>query len=564
MDTLKNNLINTYQLFLSLVLIIFLSFIVVSQATAFQSKYKAQTTNDVYVPIDELQFSLTPLSIEESKIEVEAWTLVLKRHVRLVSEAEIMLSQKQKHIQAAQNLADMSEERAEAFKKEQKSIAHKKEVKENYEKLIAEVDKLSEDEAQKEAVKEMISNESSDSESSHALAEKAEKYSEKLVTKRSLLINNLTLLREQKNDLLERYLIVLDNWEAKGGDAKLNRLYVDAVSDTTTVDLTDGNTAWLTMKGWMWSKDGGVFWLTRFIKFTLALLFVYLVSLFVGKVADAALSLNHKISSLLKEFIQTSARRVVLGIGFLMSLTIIEVNVGPVLALIGAAGLVIGLALQSTLSNFASGMLILIYRPFDVGDVIEINGSSGFVHSMTLLSTMIKTYDNQHLIVPNNSVWGSTIVNVTGSLTRRVDLVFGIGYSDDMEKARQIMVDVLEKHPAVLKKPEYMVKVHELGDSSVNFICRPWVKTSDYWDVYWDVTLQVKEQFDLQGITIPFPQRDVHLHNVQAEQPKLQESKVAIPQAHETQASKVAGTKSNVPRGDVPKSSESKDDDSEA
>jgi small conductance mechanosensitive channel len=534
MNDKKHISINACPLILSLVLITFLSFICIAQAAAFQSKYKAETINNIYVPIDELQFSLTHLSLEESKIEVDAWALVLKKHIKLLSEADILLSQNQKHIQAALNLADMSADSAKTFEKEQKTLAHKKEVKQNYQKLIAEVDKLSENEDKKEAVKEMISNEYSDSESLKALSEKAEEYSEKLVTKRSLFINNKTLLREQKNDLLERYLVVLDNWEAKGGDAKLNRLYVDAVSDTTAVDLTDRNTAWLTIKGWIWSKDGGVFWLTRVVKFSIALLFVYLVSLLVGKVADASLSLNHKISSLLKEFIQTSARRIVLGIGFLMSLTIIEVNVGPVLALIGAAGLVIGLALQSTLSNFASGMLILIYRPFDVGDAIKIDGSSGFVHSMTLLSTIIKTFDNQHLIVPNNSVWGSTIVNVTGSLTRRVDLVFGIGYSDDMEKARQIMVDVLEKHPAVLKKPEFMVKVHELGDSSVNFICRPWVKTSDYWNVYWDVTLEVKEQFDLQGITIPFPQRDIHLHNVPAEQPKLEESKMAKTQTHES------------------------------
>jgi small conductance mechanosensitive channel len=426
---------------------------------------------------------------------------------------------------------------------------------------MAQVDELTEDENEKNQVKKMIAQESGDAASVKILAEKAEAYSKKLVTKRSLLIDNLTLLREQKNDMLDRYLVVLDNWRLKGGDTKFHDLYVAAVRDTTTVDLTDGNTAWLTIKGWMWSKDGGVLWLTNTIKFLVALFFVYLISLVAGKVADAALSINNKISFLLKDFIKVSVRRTVLIIGFIMSLTIIDVNVAPVLALIGAAGLVIGLALQSTLSNFASGMLILIYRPFDVGDVIEINGSSGFVHSMTLLSTMIKTYDNQHLIVPNNSVWGSTIVNVTGSKTRRVDLVFGIGYQDDMEKARQIMLDVLEKHPLTLEKPDYTVKVHELGDSSVNFICRPWVKTADYWDVYWDITLQVKEQFDLQGITIPFPQRDVHIHNVQPERPKANLAKV---EEQKTEVPQVKGANTNTPKGDVPKSDLSRDDDSEA
>jgi len=205
---------------------------------------------------------------------------------------------------------------------------------------------------------------------------------------------------------------------------------------------------------------------------------------------------------------------VILIIGFIVSLTLIEINVAPVLALIGAAGLVVGLALQGTLSNFASGMLILIYRPFDVGDIIEIDGVTGTVHSMTLLSTSIKTFDNQHLVVPNNNIWGTTIVNVTGSRTRRVDLVFGIGYGDDMVKAEKIMLDVVSRHDLVLENPAPVVKVNELADSSVNFVCRPWVKTENYLDVYWDITRQVKEEFDKQGVSIPFPQRDVHVHQI--------------------------------------------------
>jgi small conductance mechanosensitive channel len=194
-----------------------------------------------------------------------------------------------------------------------------------------------------------------------------------------------------------------------------------------------------------------------------------------------------------------------------VSLTILGINVGPVLALIGAAGLVVGLALQSTLSNFASGVFILIYRPFDVNDIIKVGGVVGHVQSMTLVSTTIKTLDNQLVIIPNNSVWGDTIINVTGSTERRIDLMFGIGYGDDFTKAQKIMQKILDDHPKVLKKPESQVRVHELGDSSVNFVCRPWVKTDDYWDVYWDVTEAVKREFDAQGVSIPFPQQDVHL-----------------------------------------------------
>ena len=350
-------------------------------------------------------------------------------------------------------------------------------------------------------------------ESLSELSEKAEKYGDKLQERRESLIMNLTELRSEKNDALERFLVVVNSWEAKGADGSELHLYANVLSGTK-VDLTDGNAAWLTIQGWMMSQDGGLRWLANIIKFIISISLVYLLSRTAGKLTDAALSRNNNLSTLLKDFIKVSVRRIILVIGFIVSLTLIEINVGPVLALIGAAGLVVGLALQSTLSNFASGMLILIYRPFDVGDIINIDGVTGTVDSMTLLSTSIKTFDNQHLVVPNNNIWGTTIVNVTGSRTRRVDLVFGIGYGDDMAKAERIMLDVVKKHELVLSYPEPIIKVNELADSSVNFVCRPWVKTENYLDVYWDITRQVKEEFDKQGVSIPFPQRDVHVHQV--------------------------------------------------
>jgi len=192
----------------------------------------------------------------------------------------------------------------------------------------------------------------------------------------------------------------------------------------------------------------------------------------------------------------------------------LEVKLAPVLAIIGAAGFVVAFALQGTLSNFASGLMILAYRPFDVGDVVNTGGVAGTVESMNLVSTTIKSFDNQHIVVPNNSIWGGVITNVTGKPIRRVDMVFGISYSDDIGKAIEVMETILKEHPLILADPPITVKLHELGDSSLNFICRPWVKTADYWTVYWDVTRAVKERFDAAGISIPFPQRDVHVHTV--------------------------------------------------
>jgi len=190
------------------------------------------------------------------------------------------------------------------------------------------------------------------------------------------------------------------------------------------------------------------------------------------------------------------------------------VNIGPLLAGIGVVGFVVGFALQDTLSNFAAGFMILLYRPYDVGDFVTAGGVTGTVQSMSLVSTTFKTGDNQRIIVPNGSIWGGTIQNVTANDTRRVDMVFGIGYNDDVDQAQKVLEEIVNGHELILKDPEAVIRVHELADSSVNFVVRPWTNTSDYWAVYWDVTLQVKKRFDAAGISIPYPQQDVHMHQL--------------------------------------------------
>ena len=157
--------------------------------------------------------------------------------------------------------------------------------------------------------------------------------------------------------------------------------------------------------------------------------------------------------------------------------------------------------------------MILFYKPFDVDDWVDVSGVVGKVKSMTLVTTTIMTPDNKLMIVPNNSIWGNIITNVTGSSERRVDLEFGIGYEADIDKAQKVLNEIMAEHKLVLKDPEPAVHLHELADSSVNFICRPWVKTADYWTVFWDITREVKLRFDKEGISIPFPQWDVHLYD---------------------------------------------------
>jgi small conductance mechanosensitive channel len=185
-------------------------------------------------------------------------------------------------------------------------------------------------------------------------------------------------------------------------------------------------------------------------------------------------------------------------------------------AIVGAAGLAIGLALQGSLANFAAGVLILIFRPFKVGDFVEVAGVSGAVQNIQIFTTELHTPDNKKVIVPNGGVISGNITNYSANNTRRVDLVFGIGYSEDIDVAKTLLQTVLAAEPKVLQDPAPTIGVVELADSSVNLVCRPWVNTADYWDVYFNVTEAVKKALDAGGISIPFPQRDLHLHHVNA------------------------------------------------
>jgi small conductance mechanosensitive channel len=190
------------------------------------------------------------------------------------------------------------------------------------------------------------------------------------------------------------------------------------------------------------------------------------------------------------------------------------------IAIIGAAGLAIGLALQGSLANFAAGVLLIIFRPFKAGDYIEGAGVAGVVEEIQIFTTQLKTPDNKTIIIPNANLTGGNIVNYSAKDTRRVDMVFGVGYGDDLKKVRQILEDILAKDERVLQDPAPTIGVVELADNSVNFVCRPWVKSADYWGVYFGTTEAVKNRFDAEGVSIPYPQRDVHVfeHKVETVQ----------------------------------------------
>jgi small conductance mechanosensitive channel len=253
----------------------------------------------------------------------------------------------------------------------------------------------------------------------------------------------------------------------------------------------------------------------------ITILFILFVAGVLARLARRAVtrllgSRRIRVSDLLKGLVVGTASKLVWLLGLLVVLSVLGINIGPALAGLGIAGFVLGFALQDSLSNFAAGLMIMVYRPFDVGDLVTAAGVTGKVKDLTLVSTVITTLDNQLLVVPNGKIWGDVINNVTGQTMRRVDMVFGIGYDDDMRKAQRILKEILASHDLVLDDPEPVVRVHNLGDSSVDFICRPWCKTDDYWDVHWDVTQAAKERFDEEGVSIPFPQRDVHIYTAGA------------------------------------------------
>jgi small conductance mechanosensitive channel len=184
------------------------------------------------------------------------------------------------------------------------------------------------------------------------------------------------------------------------------------------------------------------------------------------------------------------------------------------IAVLGAAGFAVGLALQGSLANFAAGVLIIIFRPFKSGDFVEAGGVAGVVENIQIFTTTMRTGDNKTIIIPNGQITSGTIVNYSTKDTRRVDMVIGVGYGDDLDKVRRVLEEILKEDERVLEDPAPTIGVLELADSSVNFAVRPWVKSADYWPVYFALHEKVKKRFDKEGISIPFPQQDVHIHQV--------------------------------------------------
>jgi small conductance mechanosensitive channel len=462
------------------------------------------TTSDPEIPVGELELALQPLTKGELLTEAGGWQKLVQEQSEEIADLDIVIKQLNTGMAKAAEAKESAETAAKALDEATKTLA---EARSSGDAAAAETAEEQLNEA-REALSEAEKMTAETAEASAGNKERVEELAE-----------TAAALREERTLLIDRFNAVLDEIEAKTVETDTDtlntvkdyRLYARAVTGIK-VDVEDTQSAWLVVRNWLTSEEGGLRW-AKNIAIAAGILFVaWVLSKIIAALVHRGLKATDRTSALLEDFLVGSARWIIMIVGVIMALASLEVSIGPLLAAVGAAGFVIAFALQDSLGNVASGLMILFFKPFDTGDVVTAGGVTGKVASMNLVATTIQTFDNQRMVVPNNKIWHDVITNATGVDQRRVDMEFGIGYADDVDKAQAVLEEIVANHPKVLKEPEPIIKVHTLADSSVNFICWPWAKPEDFGTVRWDIIRAVKKRFDEEGIGIPFPQRDVHVY----------------------------------------------------
>ncbi len=460
--------------------------------------YRPVTTSDLEVPLDELRILVRPLTKAELEVEAQAWFDLLRVKAKQFAAVELGLMLTNK-----------------AMTPEEQAV-----VAETTLETVTDIQQQAEETAAESLPRQPGVTGAEESPSGATPAERRktpsdhpidEKPGEVAAEKKQALLLSFRELQEQRTMIVERLKVVLSSLEAKGGDGKELRAYMNEASG---IDLKaqDARTAWTAIGGWLGSKEGGERWAWNIGRFFTILLFSYFAAKIVAGIANWLMERHLQLSRLAENLVSRMIKNVLMLIGLAVALTALEIDITPIIAAIGATGFIVGFALQGTLSNFASGLMILVNRPFDVGDTVSAGGVTGQIHEMSLVATTFRTFDNQTIFVPNNEIWGNIITNITANEQRRVDMEFGIGYDDNVDEAERIIREVVKANELVLEEPEPVITLHELGDSAVNIVCRPWAKTSDWWAVKTQVTRQVKQRFDQAGISFPYPQRDVHLY----------------------------------------------------
>ncbi len=462
------------------------------------------TTSAPDVPVAELELRLQPLTKGELLTEAGGWQKLVQEKSDEIADVEIIIKRLNTGIEKAAAAKTAAETAAADLETATKALDEAG---------------TSGDEAAVEAAEEKIEEARTAVAEAGEMVAETESAAEGNTERVEPLAEESATLREERRVLIDHLNAVLDEIENKTAETDTDtlntvkdyRLYTRAVTGIK-VDVEDTQSAWLVVRNWVTSEEGGLRW-AKNIALALGILIVaWLLSKIIAALVHRGLKATDRTSVLLEAFIVGTVRWFVMIVGVITALAALEVSVGPMLAAVGAAGFVIAFALQDSLGNVASGLMILFFKPFDTGDVVTAGGVTGKVASMNLVSTTIQTFDNQRMVVPNNKIWNDVITNATGVDHRRVDMEFGIGYADDVDKAQAVLEEIVANHPKVLKDPEPIIKMHTLADSSVNFICWPWAKPEDFGTVRWDIIRTVKKRFDEEGIGIPFPQRDVHVY----------------------------------------------------
>ncbi len=327
------------------------------------------------------------------------------------------------------------------------------------------------------------------------------------------LRNQIVESQTSAGRISHNYQLVLDSWALKGAkdeEIQPHRDYIFGyrAESVRTSDVVALLTA---AKNWLLSLDGGLSILLLILSLAVAIYAMRIVAVFFRSRVRHRLDRIPHFSELLKRFVLAAVYWFTFMLGIVMVLGLFGIPVSALIGIFGGVGFIIGFALKDTLGNLASGLMIMVLKPFDLGDYIQVAGVAGIVDDMNIVSTRIRTYDNQLITVPNSSVWGDVITNVNAAPTRRVDLMFRIDYKEDTRRAMDVLRDLVDGHDKCLKDPAPAIYVSELAENSVNILCRPWTKTENLWTVYWDLTLLAKERFDAEGISIPLPHRNVHI-----------------------------------------------------
>ncbi|NEO39776.1 MAG: mechanosensitive ion channel [Moorea sp. SIOASIH] len=536
---------------------------------------KAVTTDDPTIPIEELELMLKPLTLDELEGEAQAWMFLLKTKVKELSDAEIAVKRKNRELQQTKEAVDALEDakdaleeatdtkekietkgsakdRIKALKAAEDAQEALEKAQESVEEAVKEEEKTKQDKTLQGAIDKAVEGTEQQKDKAKTSNEEVAKVQEKIGTisnkiitdeqqqkktqqgidqakqnleeaveaktevKKQVLVN-MTTLREERTALSDRFEVVLEELETKGGDVELYDKYIDAISGIK-VDVTDTQGTWITIVGWLQSKEGGLRWANNIGKFLGIVAGFSILSLIVGTVLEKSLWMFPNMSAMLRQFVVRITRQGLFVVGIILGITALEVSIGPLMAMIGAAGFVVAFAFQNTLGNFANGLMILLYKPFDVGDMIEVAGVKGTVKDVNLVCTTINTLENKIIIVPNNSIWGNVIANETSSPIRAMFLTVRISYSNSITQALQVLTDIANSHPLVLKDPAPWIDTGELAEYAVNIWFMAYTKKEDYWTAYCDISRIIKERFEQEGIVIPLPQQEIYISQAMAKQ----------------------------------------------